>query len=72
MIEETVKVVEPADPQKKLVCRIERPTGSHMARKRCFTPEEREKMAKESRDWVLSGGRRGTTYEVKDDADPRE
>ncbi len=64
--------LKPYKPGNDVTCRMVQVTGSHMYRKQCFTKAEKQQMQQDAHDWMLSGGQRGGTTRVRDEADPRE
>ena len=43
-----------------VVCEYVTPTGSHIPRRRCSTVRQRDRIAAEAQEWLLTGGQRGS------------
>jgi len=68
--EEVVNVIVPKHSD--LICSIERPTGSQIARRQCVTRAEADQIREASQEWMRSGGSHGSPIYVRDPADPRD
>ncbi len=44
----------------RVVCDYVAPTGSHIPRRRCNTQRQRDRVAAEAQEWLLTGGQRGS------------
>ena len=56
-LEEFVAIQEienlgPVDPADKIICRKEKPVGTHFRAYRCFTQEQLRKYTRASQDWL--------------------
>jgi hypothetical protein len=65
------EVQTPAAARSDVVCSNDRTTGSHIARRRCVTRAEQERISEDSQEWMRTGGAQGSPYFVPDSADPR-
>lgn len=54
------------------ICRNERPTGTHIVQRVCYTRAELEAQSEASKEWLRSGGTKGGPQRVLDPADPRD
>lgn len=60
-----VVALAPTSAESEIVCQREVPTGSHIARRRCYTKAALRRQTEEAQEWLRSRGRRGSINVVK-------